>query len=66
LVTWNPSSFAELFGIFQRFRGDFKRFLWTLFATLSWALWTTRNKFTIEVKFPSRPAKCIFKLLFFS
>jgi hypothetical protein len=27
-----------------------------------WALWTTRNKFSIEAKFPSRPANSIFKM----
>jgi hypothetical protein len=37
--------------------------LWTFFAAQSWALWTTRNKFTIEKKFPQQPANCIFKCL---
>jgi hypothetical protein len=37
--------------------------LWTFFAAQSWALWTTRNKFTIDKKFPQQPANCIFKSL---
>jgi hypothetical protein len=28
-----------------------------------WALWTTRNKFTIEAKFSHQPADCVFKIL---
>jgi hypothetical protein len=36
-----------------------------LFAAQSWALWTTRNKFTIEGKFPNQPANCIFKTSIF-
>jgi hypothetical protein len=47
------------------FQGASKRFLWTLFAALSWALWTTRNKFSIEAKFPKRLANCIFKTTIF-
>jgi hypothetical protein len=31
-VDWNPTFFADLFAIFQRFRGVHKRFLWMLFA----------------------------------
>jgi hypothetical protein len=36
--------------------------VWTYFAAQCWAIWTTRNKFTIEGKFPRRPADCIFKI----
>jgi hypothetical protein len=64
-VDWNPTSFADLFAIFQRFRGVSKRFLWMSFAAHSWALWTTRNKFSIEAKFPKHPANVVFKTCIF-
>jgi hypothetical protein len=32
------------------------------FGAQCWAIWTTRNKFTIEGKFPRQPADCIFKI----
>jgi hypothetical protein len=40
-----------------------KRAVWTFFAAQWWAIWTTRNKFTIEGKFPRQPADCIFKII---
>jgi hypothetical protein len=64
-VDWNPTSFGDLFAILQRFRGVSKRFLWMMFAAQSWALWTTRNKFSIEAKFPKQPANCIFETTIF-
>jgi hypothetical protein len=36
-----------------------------IFAAQSWALWLTRNKFTIKDKFPGRPSNCIFKTILF-
>jgi hypothetical protein len=36
-----------------------------LFAAQSWALWTTRNKFSIEAKFPKHPANVVFKTIIF-
>jgi hypothetical protein len=36
--------------------------VWIFFAVQCWALWTTRNKFTIEKKFPRQPADYIFKI----
>jgi hypothetical protein len=36
-----------------------------LFAAQSWALWTTRNKFSIEAKFPKHPANVVFKSCIF-
>jgi hypothetical protein len=62
-VSWNPNYFVVLFGILQLFNS--KCFLWTLFVALSWAFWTTRNKFSIEAKFPKHPANCIFKTAIF-
>jgi hypothetical protein len=37
--------------------------LWTLFVAQSWALWLTRNKFSIEGVFPRQPADVVFKLI---
>jgi hypothetical protein len=37
--------------------------VWTFFAAQYWALWNTRNKFTIERKFSHQPADIIFKLM---
>jgi hypothetical protein len=64
-VDWNPSSFEDLFAIFQRFSRVSKHFLWMLFAAQSWALWTIRNKFSIEAKFPNHPANVVFKTAIF-
>jgi hypothetical protein len=64
-VDWNSSSFADLFAIFQRFTGVSKQFLWMLFAAQSWALWTIRNKFSIEAKFSKHPANVVFKTAIF-
>jgi hypothetical protein len=36
-----------------------------LFAAQSWTLWTTRNKFSIETKFPKHPANVVFKTCIF-
>jgi hypothetical protein len=60
-INWDPKCFADLFAILQRFHGGHKCFLWVFFAAQSWALWTTRNKFSIEAKFPSQPANSILK-----
>jgi hypothetical protein len=37
--------------------------MWIFFAAQCWALWTTRNNFTIERKFPRQPTDIIFKLM---
>lgn len=39
------------------------RIFWFGFAAMSWVLWTTRNKFSIERIFPNKPVDCLFKLL---
>jgi hypothetical protein len=40
-----------------------QRPVWVFFAAQAWALWNTRNKFSIERKFPRNPADVIFKLI---
>jgi hypothetical protein len=37
--------------------------IWIYFAAQCWSLWTVRNKFTIEGKFPRQPADCVFKTI---
>jgi hypothetical protein len=64
-VDWDPTSFADLFAIFQRYTGQFIRLLWLILAAQSWALWLLRNKLTIEGKFPGRPSNCVFKTILF-
>ena len=36
-----------------------------LFAALCWALWTTRNKLTIDAVVPKHPSDVIFKMAMF-
>jgi hypothetical protein len=60
-VNWNLKSRQDWFAILGTLNSKAKCFLWTFFAAQCWALWTTRNKFTIEGKFLCQPAGCIFK-----
>lgn len=64
-VSWAPNSFAELRVLTDGLQGQSKHLFWLGFAALCWALWTTRNKFTIEHVFPNKPADCIFKMCMF-
>jgi hypothetical protein len=59
-VTWDPSSFNAWEGCIHNLNLKSQRTLCVLFAAICWALWKTRNKFTIEAKFPSQPAHCFF------
>ena len=62
-VQWQLASFMEMVETIDGFSGKTRRVLWILFDVQSWALWTTRNKFSIEPKFPRQPADVIFKSL---
>jgi hypothetical protein len=62
-VNWNPRSRLEWTNILHSLPAKPRRLLWTFFAAQCWSLWTTRNKFTIEGKFPRQPADCIFKII---
>jgi hypothetical protein len=62
-VSWNPTCFADVFVMFQRFHSKTRRVIWTFFVAQCWTLWITRNKFTLEAKFPRKPANIIFKTL---
>lgn len=55
-VKWAPCSFAQLLTLANTLSGQLRRLFWFGFAAMSWALWTTRNKFTIEHVFPSKSA----------
>jgi hypothetical protein len=62
-VNWNPSSRWQWFTILSTLDPKAKRLVWVYFAAQCWSLWTTRNKFTIEGKFPRQPADCVFKTI---
>jgi hypothetical protein len=62
-VDWNPKSRVEWFSILDSLNSKAQRPVWVFFAAQSWALWITRNKFSIERKFPRHPADVIFKLI---
>ena len=62
-VTWNPANFRHWFNISQGFRGHTRIVLCLLFSSLWWWLWLTRNKYSIEGKFPNQPADCVFKCM---
>jgi hypothetical protein len=64
-VSWAPSSFSDLRNLATSLVGVTKRLFWIGLAAVCWALWTTRNKFTIEHIFPSKPADCLYKLCMF-
>ena len=58
---WNPASGNDLIAILKTTRGTSSRIAWRCVGALLWAIWTTRNKITIEKKFPNHPADVIFK-----
>lgn len=58
-VPWNPSSFADLRRCINSLAGRSKRVFMVGWAAICWALWTTRNKFTIEHIFPANPVSCL-------
>jgi hypothetical protein len=62
-VDWNPKSRVQWFAILNSLNPKTQRPVWVFFAALAWALWTTRNKFTIERKFPRHPADVVYKLI---
>jgi hypothetical protein len=62
-VNWSPSSWQKWLSILANINPRAKRLLWTFFVTQSWAIWLTRNKFTIEGFFPRQPADIVFKLV---
>lgn len=61
-VSWAPNSFDELRLVSSGLHGASKRLFWVGFGALGWALWTTRNKFTIEGVFPNKPTDFLFKM----
>lgn len=62
-ANWNPNSFMDLFMRLAKYSGQFIHGFWSAFVVLSWFLWTTHNKFTIEHLFPNRPSDCLFKMV---
>jgi hypothetical protein len=62
-VDWNPKTRVQWFLILNSLNPKAQRPVWVFFAALAWALWNTRNKFSMEKKFPRHPADVIFKLI---
>jgi hypothetical protein len=62
-VYWSPRSRQEWLSILATLNPRAKRLLWTFFVAQSWALWLTRNKFSIDGVFPRQPADIVFKLV---
>lgn len=58
---WNPASGADLLDILRAQYGSNRRIRWRCVGVLLWALWTVKNKITIELIFKCHPADCIFK-----
>ena len=63
--SWAPANFPQFFAIQQSLLGRQRRISWVLFAALCWALWTTRNKLTIDAVLPKHPSDVIFKMSMF-
>ena len=64
-VNLSPSSFSDLRSCSGALASQKRQLFWFGFVAMSWVLWTTRNKFTIENIFPSKPIGCLFKLVSF-
>jgi hypothetical protein len=62
---WRPANFPQFHAILSGFAGYSRRILWVLFLAQSWALWTIRNKLTIESKTINHPADFIYKCVIF-
>jgi hypothetical protein len=62
---WCPANFPQFHAILSSFSGRARRLLWTLFLAQSWALWTVRNKLTIEKKLINNLANLIYKICIF-
>ena len=62
---WCPQNFAQFFAILANFTGRARRLIWLLFLAQAWALWSVRNKLSIERKVVKHPADIIFKTMVF-
>ena len=58
---WQPHTSKDLLEILSAQKGPSARVLWRCVGALLWSLWSVRNKFTIEHKFPKHPADILFK-----
>lgn len=61
-TSWAPGSFADVRILTAGLSGRSRNLFWTGLGALCWALWTIRNKFTIEGVFPNKPADVLFKV----
>ncbi|KAK1669324.1 hypothetical protein QYE76_057483 [Lolium multiflorum] len=62
---WRQASFPQFHAILSDFAGYSRRIPWALFLAQSWALWTIRNKLSIEKKVINHPADFIYKTVIF-
>lgn len=52
---------TDILMLLSNSHGQHRRLAWRTVSALAWALWTTRNKMTIEGMFPSHHVNYIFK-----
>jgi hypothetical protein len=62
---WQAFDLGEFLEARANHTGGRRRLLWLVFAAMSWALWTIRNKMVIEHIFLRRASDSVFKFLAF-
>ena len=62
---WCPTNFAQFHALLAQVPNRARRIIWLLFSAQSWALWSVRNKLTIEKRVVKHPADIIFKSMLF-
>jgi hypothetical protein len=62
---WQALDLGEFLEVHANRSGKRRRLFWFVFASMTWTLWTTRNKMVIEHIFLRRASDSIFKFLAF-
>jgi hypothetical protein len=62
---WQAFDLGEFLEVRANHTGGRRRLFWLVFAAISWALWTIRNKMVIEHIFLRRASDSVFKFLAF-
>jgi len=62
---WEALNLAEFLQLQAIQPARHRRLFWLIFATMSWTLWTTRNKMVIDKVFPKKASDSFFKFLAF-
>jgi hypothetical protein len=60
---WQALDLGEFLEVHANRPGKRRRLFWLVFASMTWTLWTTRNKMVIERIFLRRASDSIFKFL---